>query len=220
MNHYSPKIITTLLIGYTPIQNKKLQKKKKRKIISPGLMQPSMGLKTQVSSLSSFYRLSSVSWFKMAAPAPAIVSAFQLRKNKKSKKKCCPFSFKGSCQKLLTLLPFTFSHVAHIQLDKMIFWMVMSLLENNGYYLQNKRVRMNMRDNQHSLPQGALRNFLCHRYKRWKVNMTGLAMILQKLFENATLIPGAPRIYPMQDYGSHHRYHPLTSLNRCSLILS
>ena len=175
-------------------------------------MQPSMVLRTQVTSLSSFYRLSTMSWFKMAAPAPAIMSAFQLRKKKKSKK-CCPFSFKGSCQKLL-------SHVAHVQLDKMIFWMVMSLLEDNGYYLQNKRVRMNARDNQHSLPQGALRNYLCHRYKRWKVNMTCLAMVLQVLFKNATLIPVAPRICPMQDYGSHHRYHPLTSLNRCSSILS
>ena len=213
MNHYSPETITTLLIGYTPIQNKKFQKKQKQKIISPGLMQPSMVLRTQVTSLSSFYRLSSMSWFKMAAPAPAITSAFQLREKKKSKKKCCPFPFKGSCQKLL-------SHVAHIQLDKMIFWMVMSLLENNGYYLQNKRVRMNARDNQHSLPQGALRNYLCHRYKRWKVNMTCLAMVLQVLFKNATLIPVAPRICPMQDCGSHHRYHPLTSLNRCSLILS
>ena len=35
MNHYSPKIITTLLIGYTPIQNKKLQKKKKKKDHQP-----------------------------------------------------------------------------------------------------------------------------------------------------------------------------------------
>lgn len=173
-------------------------------------MQPSMALRTQVTSLSSFYCLSSMSWFKMAAPAPAIMSAFQMRKKGKTR----------STQKVLTLLSFTFNLVAHIQLGKMTFWTVMSPLENNGYCLQNKRVRMNIRDNQHSLPQGALRNYLCHRYKRWKVNMTCRAMVLQALFENATLIPVAPRICPMQDCGSHHRNHPPTSLNRCSLILS